>query len=662
MFTTLSGAFTSNSYADRDGLIPRHLFFGAPDQKKQTLRISPDGKQLSYIAPLNGVLNIWIAPVSDISKARAVTNDTGRGIMNYAWAYNGKDILYIQDSDGDENWRLYALDLSAQKSRLLTPAKSVQARFVKISPKLPQEIVIGINERNPQNHDLYRVNLQTGAMELIYENDDGFGDILCSEDLNVVFAIKTIDDGSGELWQYQNGKFVPFRKIAYEDYLTSIVVGISAEHLYIKDSKNSDFQELLAIKLADIKSKGAKAPAKVIFKDSKADVSEVLMSEATSQVLAASGTYFKQKWEVIDLGVSKAFKNLTSKLEGNISIVSQSLDDKHWIVAAGNDTQPLSYYYYNLENDELKLVFCISSELEKYEDSFAKMHPVKLRARDGLTLPSYVTLPKDVDKDGAPSRPVPFVMLVHGGPHVRDHWGFNNLVQWLANRGYGVLQMNYRISTGFGKELIARGEWGGKEPIEDLIDGANWLVKNKFSTKEQIAIMGGSYGGYATLASLAFYPDVFKCGVDIVGPSNLETLLASIPLYWTNFLPTLLKMMKADPRTEEGRAYLRSKSPLFFADQIKSPLLVLQGANDPRVKQQESDQIVAEMNKNKIPVAYGLFPNEGHGFARPENSIAAFAVIEEFLAQHLGGRYEKAGDDLKKSSLIMKQDSLTAKQ
>ena len=655
--TTATTANTCCNHLNVDKLISRQEFFGDTAEKKQMLRISPDGKQLSYIAPFNGILNIWVAPSDDLSKAKPVTKDKGRGIREYTWTYTNNDIIYNQDSDGDEKWRIYVLNLKTQKAKLITPAKSAKAQLQKLSPKFPQEIVVGLNDRDSRNHDLYRINIHTGNKKLIYKNE-GFEEIFCDEDLNMAFAVKTLKDGSAELLSYSNNEFSPYKKISYEDYLTyDFLVGINSEHLYMLDSQNSNFKRLFQIKLADIKSKGAKAPAKVIFKDSKADVSEVLRSKTTGEVLAASSTYFKQKWQLIDPKVSKTFKNLSSKLDGNISIVSQSLDDQHWIVAAGSDTQPLSYYYYNLEKDELKLVFCISPELAKHEAKFSKMHPVKIRARDGLILPSYITLPKDVDKDGASTKPIPFVVLVHGGPQSRDDWGFNNQVQWLANRGYGVLQMNYRISTGLGKELIRKGEYGGPA-IEDLVDGAKWLLKNKFSTKDKIAIMGGSYGGYATLAALTFHPDVFACGIDIVGRSNLTDYIQNIPDYWQNFLPSLLKMLGADPRTEEGKKYLRSKSPLFFADQIKVPLLILHGKNDPRIKQKESDLIVAEMNKKAVPVAYGVFQNEGHGFVRAENRIASRALIEIFLAKYLGGKHQPIGDDAKKSSLIMKQDPI----
>jgi dipeptidyl aminopeptidase/acylaminoacyl peptidase len=360
----------------------------------------------------------------------------------------------------------------------------------------------------------------------------------------------------------------------------------------------------------------------------------------------------------MDQSVQEDFAYLESLDDGVIDVTSTDLENKTWIVVYLSDTKPVKYYLYNRDTRQARFLFTNRSDLAKCE--LAPMHPVLIKSRDGLDMVSYLTLPNDAvahKSSTRPIKPLPLILNVHGGPTARDSWGLNAEHQWFSNRGYAVLSVNYRSSIGFGKEFInkGRGEWGGCMH-DDLIDAVNWAVDNKIAARDKVAIYGGSYGGYAALVGLTFTPDVFACAVDIVGPSNLITLLKSIPPYWQPYYVELIRRTGGDPDTEEGRKFLESRSPLTFADRIKKPLLIAQGANDPRVKQAEADQIVAAMEANGIPFTYALYPDEGHGFARPENRISFYAVVEEFLQKHLGGKAEPIGNAFEGASVQIKEN------
>jgi dipeptidyl aminopeptidase/acylaminoacyl peptidase len=386
----------------------------------------------------------------------------------------------------------------------------------------------------------------------------------------------------------------------------------------------------------------------------KADVSGVMINPITREIEAVSFNYLKDEWEYLDSDIGAEFAAIREKAgEGEIILASRSLDDQKWTVALAVDDGPVRYYLYDRKTDTPTFLFTNRPSLEGLP--LSSMHPVVIPARDGLEMVSYLTLPSwlDANEDMVPdSGAIPMVLFVHGGPWARDEWGFNPYHQWLANRGYAVLSVNYRGSTGFGKDFLnaANLQWG-KKMHDDLLDAVDWAVENGIAKKDKVAIMGGSYGGYATLAGLTFTPDVFAAGVDIVGPSNLKTLLDTIPPYWGPMRQMFYTRM-GDPNTPEGLALLEAASPLNHADKIRKPLLIGQGANDPRVKQSESDQIVDAMKKHNIPVTYVLFPDEGHGFARPENSQAFNAVAENFLAMHIGGRSQPiTADDFDGSSI-----------
>jgi dipeptidyl aminopeptidase/acylaminoacyl peptidase len=626
------------------GLIPRAVLFGNPD--RTSARISPDGKQLSYLAPVDGVLNVWVGPIDKPDAAKPVTQDRKRGIRSYFWAYTSGHIIYSQDADGDEDWHVYRVDLASAETKDLTPLKKIAARVADVSHRFPQEILISLNDRDPKHHDLYRVDLQSGQRQLLQKNTEFIG-FVTDADYHVRFAAKYADDG-GTLILKPDGKdgWSEFLKIPMPDTLTSgpLAFDKTGQTLYLLDSRGRDTGALTAL---DLKS----GKQTIIAEDPRADAGGILAHPTEHTIQAVSFTYERTQWVFKDPAVEQDFAELRKVADGDVSVVSQTLNDQQWVVAFLMDNGPVRYYLYDRPAKKARFLFTDRKELDGLP--LQKMHARVLKARDGLDLVSYLTLPpgSDAGSTGKPTQPVPLVLHVHGGPWGRDNWGFNAQHQFLANRGYAVLSVNFRGSTGFGKKFINAGnkEWAGKMH-DDLIDAVDWAIKEKIADPNKLAIEGGSYGGYATLVGLTFTPEKFACGVDIVGPSNLITLLNTIPPYWAPAMQ-LFKDRVGDPTTEEGRKLLHDRSPLTRVDRIRRPLLIGQGANDPRVKQAESDQIVKAMQEKKIPVTYVLFPDEGHGFARPENRLAFQAVTEAFLARHLGGRYEAIGDAFTGSSV-----------
>ena len=625
-------------------LIPRQLLFGNPD--KASAQISPDGAQISWLAPLEGVLNVWVAPADNPAAARPVTRDTGRGIRIYGWAYTGAHIIYLQDVDGDENWRLYAVQLASGEILDLTPLENIHAQIQEASPQHPGQLLVGLNDRDPQFHDLYRLDLTTGERTLVLQND-GFAGFVTDDDFRVRFAMQMTADGGAEyLERVDGGDWLPFIAVGPEDSLTTMPVGFdrSGETLYLTDSRGRDTAALKAIQLSS-------GVATILAAADRADVSDTLSHPTEKTVQAVAFTAERKEWQVLDAAIAADLAFLATVADGDLEVLSRTLDDRCWIVAYLLDDGPVRYYRYLRERREVQFLFTNRAALEGLP--LVKNHPATIPARDGLNLVCYYSLPRAADPDnaGRPRQPLPLALLVHGGPWARDEWGYNPVFQLLANRGYAVLSVNFRGSTGFGKGFINAGnrEWGGKMH-DDLLDAVQWAVDQGIADPARVAILGGSYGGYAALVGMTFTPEVFACGVDIVGPSNLITLMNTIPPYWQPQID-LFTSRVGDYRTEEGRDFLLTRSPLTYADHICRPLLIGQGANDPRVKQSESDQIVAAMQEKNIPVSYILYPDEGHGFARPENNLSFFAVTEAFLAEHLGGRYEPLGADLAGSSL-----------
>jgi len=625
-------------------LIPRQALFGNPD--KANVQISPDGQRISFLAPVEGVLNVWVGPAENPDAAKPITQDKGRGIRAYFWAYTSKHVLYLQDKDGDENWRVYVVDLPSGQVKDLTPAKGVQARVDAVSHKFPTEVLISLNDRNPQLHDIYRVNIETGEKKLLIGNE-GYVGFLTDDDYNVRFAWRVTADGGTEgLERTADGQWKPFMKISQEDALTTNPAGFdkSGQVLYLIDSRDRNTAAFTTIDLKTGKQT-------VVAEDPRADISDVMAHPVERTVEAVAFTVERKQWKILDRSVESDFAYLRTVADGDFEVISRTLDDKQWIVLYEMDAGPVRFYHYDRPAKKARFLFTNRKALEGLP--LAKMHPVTIKSRDGLDLVSYLTLPVGSSKFGQPrpDRPLPMVLLVHGGPWYRDSWGYNGYHQWLANRGYAVLSVNFRGSTGLGKSFInaANREWGGKMH-DDLVDAVQWAINEGIADPKKVAIMGGSYGGYATLVGMTFTPELFACGVDIVGPSNLVTFMEAIPPYWKPMLDLFVARI-GDHRTEEGREFLLKRSPLTYVDKIRRPLLIGQGANDPRVKKAESDQIVKAMQGKKIPVVYVYFPDEGHGFARPENSMAFNGITEAFLAKHLGGRYEPIEDDFAGSTV-----------
>ncbi len=638
----ISGACVCGAWADKP-LIPREVLFGNPE--RASVQISPDGTRLAFLAPADGVLNVWVAPADKPEAAAAVTRDRGRGIRAYFWAYTSRHVVYLQDKDGDENWRVFTVDLGTQAIQDLTPQAGVQARIDGVSHKFPEHVLVGLNDRDPQLHDLYRVHIVTGEKSPVLENE-GFVGFVCDDDYQPRLAMRVTAEGGSELLARSGATWREFLKIPPTDTITTNPAGLDASgrKLYMLDSRGRNTSALMAV---DLES----GQGELIAEDLRTDVSGLLVHPIKKVIEAVAFNHERRHWKILDPAVQADFEYLRSVADGDFDVTSRTRDDTRWIVAFEVDAGPVRYYLYDRARKSARFLFTNRPKLEGL--TLARMLPVVIRSRDGLELVSYLTLPagSDPDGNGRPDRPLPMVLWVHGGPWAREEWGYHPYHQWLANRGYAVLGVNFRGSTGFGKTFVNAGdkEWGGKMHL-DLVDAVEWAVNEGIADRAKVAIMGGSYGGYATLVGLTFTPELFACGVDIVGPSSLVTLLESVPPYWV----PLLNMFTArigDHRTAEGRAFLLERSPITHVDKIRRPLLIGQGANDPRVKQAESDQIVAAMQAKRIPVVYVLFPDEGHGFARPENNLAFNAVTEAFLAQHLGGRYEAVGDDFTGSSV-----------
>ena len=644
--------------SNADPLIARQNLFGNP--MRAMVRVSPVGGHLAWLAPLDGVLNVWVAPLDDIGGAKAITNDTSRGIRAFGWSWDGRFIAYVQDKAGDENWHLYAVAREGGEARNLTPLEGVQARQVAASHKHPDTIIVGLNDRDPAWHDLYRVSVSTGAREPLLTNTNELSGFSFDQDLNLRIVTRTLADGGAEYLRYLDGETESLRKVPYEDALSSGVRGLEADgvHLQLITSVGRDTAALTRLNLLT-------GEEEMLGEDEQADVGDVLAHPISGIAEAYAVNYLKKQWRPLGASVKRDLAMFEQKFPNGFRVASRDRESNIWLVVSSSAKDPGYYHLYNRTDQTWRALFSIYPQLD--DAPLRSMHPVVIPSRDELNLVSYLTLPGATEpvevsaREGqipeAPAEPGPMVLLVHGGPWGRDYYGFNPLHQWLADRGYAVLSVNFRGSTGFGKAFTNAGdnEWAGRMH-DDLMDAVAWAVSNGFADRERIAIMGGSYGGYATLVGLTFTPEAFACGVDIVGPSNLETLLATVPPYWKAFFENLARRV-GDPRTQDGVAQLQARSPLYKADEIVRPLLIGQGANDPRVKQAESDQIVGAMEAKGLPVTYVLYPDEGHGFARPENRISFNAIVEQFLAAHLGGAVEPIGGDFDGASLTVPNGS-----
>lgn len=607
-------------------LIPRELLFGNPERTSPSL--SPDGKYLAYIAPDdNNILQVWLKIVGQ-EETQALTRDPKRGIRFFFWTYNPDQLMYVQDSDGDENWHLYLVDVQTHIVRDLTPFQGVRAQVVNVDHKFPDQILVGMNLRDPQVFDVYQVNLKNGAVDFHTENPGNILGWTADADFKIRAASSSTEDGGFDLL-YRETTEHPWETLRHwgpDEEGGAAFFSNDGKILYIVGNHDANAERLIALDLSTRQET-------VIAEDPEYDIGGLLAHPTTRNIEAVSFYKDKEEWQILDESIAADIEAIKQIRPGEFGI-SRTLSDEKWLISFVVDDGPVYYYVYDRPTQTHSFLFSNKPKLEGLP--LASMEPISYTASDGLTIQGYLTKPVGV------ALPAPTVMVVHGGPWARDTWGYDSEAQWLANRGYAVLQVNFRGSTGYGKAFVNAGnrEWAGKMH-QDLIDGVNWLVENGISQPDKIAIMGGSYGGYATLVGLTFTPDVFACGVDIVGPSNIITLMQSIPPYWE---PIRKNFYHRVGNLDTEPDFLKARSPLFFVDRIEKPLLIGQGANDPRVKQAESEQIFEAMKQAGKPVEYVLYTDEGHGFARPENRLHFYAIAEEFLAKYLGGRFEPIGE------------------
>jgi dipeptidyl aminopeptidase/acylaminoacyl peptidase len=619
-------------------LIPRRLLFADPD--RLAVRLSSDGRRLAFVAPANGVLNVWVAPLHDVRQARPLTWVTDRGVAPWiAWLPNNRHVLFSREQGGDENWQLHRVDVDSGEIRPLTPGPGVRSWAQQISHRFPDEVLVSHNQRDDRFFDLYRVNTVTGASERI-EVNDRFAFLFTDPHFRVRFgALRTDDGGIDYLRRGPTGQWELFVRVGLTDDLTTrpVEVGDDGAELYWLDSRGRDLAAVVAQNLTA-------GGTRVMAEDARADIAEVVLEPRTSRPLAAAATGERKRWHAVDPRYAADLATIT-KAPGELSIVGISEDTRTWLLYYEHDGRAGQYVHYDRGARTSRSLFLARRGLER--QPLVPMEPVTIRARDGLDLVSYLSRPRDAGRGAA----VPMVLLVHGGPWGRDGWGLSPTHQWLANRGYAALSVNYRGSTGLGKRFLnaANFEWGGRMH-DDLIDAVDWAVARGIADPRRVAIFGGSYGGYAALVGLTFTPEKFACAVDLFGISNLNTLMDTIPPYWKP-IQSVWKARMGDYATDAGRRFLDERSPLQRVDRIVRPLLIGQGANDVRVKPSESEQIVAAMRARGIPVTYVYYPDEGHGFRRPENRRSFNAVAEAFLAAHLGGRFEPVRDDFAGSSI-----------
>ena len=631
VYVVLLMMFASRSIAcaELPSLIPRQVLFGNPERRSPQL--SPDGKYLTFIAPdSRNVLQLWLRTVSREDAGQEddvqLTADKKRGVQWYFWPYDGEHVIYMQDADGDENYHLYSVNLRTKEVRDLTPFQGVSAMLVGREPGVPSQLLVGMNRRDRAVFDVYRIDLETGAVALDTKNPGGVTWWKADAQLRVRAALSANPNGTRELLirDAPDQRWKSLLHWGLEDQGWPIGLSADGKTIYLTSNHGANTERLLALDMTSGRES-------VIAEDSDFDIWEARFHPGKRTVTAAGFMREKLEWQTLDPDLAEGLKAAAEIRDGTLSFVGGDLADRTWLVSFTTAQGVRHYYTFNRATQTGTPLFADRRALEKY--TLSSMKPISLRARDGLPLHGYLTVPV-----GIPARKLPAMLLVHGGPWNRDRLEYNKWVQWLANRGYAVLQINFRGSAGYGKKFLNAGnrEWGGRMH-SDLVDGVNWMIQQGVADPGRVGIMGASYGGYATLVGLAFTPDVFAAGVDLVGPSNLVTLAKSNPT-WTGPLRALHAKRVGDP--DRDADFLRSRSPLFFVDQIKAPLIIGQGANDPSCKQSESDQIVAALRKAGKPVEYIVYLDEGHDFVRPQNRLHFCARAEGFLAKHLGGRCE----------------------
>jgi dipeptidyl aminopeptidase/acylaminoacyl peptidase len=613
------------SFVPLPPLIPRSVLFGNPDHASPT--VSPDGTLLGWVAPEDGVLNVWVQPVDGAAPARAITHDRDRGVRSYAFCHDDKHLLYVQDNAGDESWRLYLLDLSTDEAVLVTPKEGVQARILAHNRWHPSSVLVALNDRDPQLHDVYALDLDSAALTPVMHNP-GFLDWVVDSDLQVRGGATMDSEGAITVHLGRDGRFEPFLVIPPDDAATTDVLGFTRDGsaMLVLSSIDANATRLERHDLST-------GERRVLAEDPAYDVGGVWRDPETLEPQAVEFARDRQEIVLLDPALAADLDAVHALGEGDIGVGRRERGDRLWMVSISPSDGPVHFWLYDRSDRTARYLFPHQTGL--VDQPLAPMEPFEFTARDGLTVHGYLTFPPGLER-----RDLPAVLAVHGGPWARDHWGFDPQAQWLANRGYLSMQVNFRSSTGYGKAFVNAGDrqWGATMQ-DDLTDAVEHVVTQGWVDRSRVGIYGGSYGGYAVLAGAAFTPDLYRCGIDLVGPSNLLTLLASVPEYWRPMIAMMYRRV-GNPETEPE--FLWERSPLSKVDAIRIPLLIVQGANDPRVKRAEAEQIVAALVDKGLPHTYQLFEDEGHGLARPENRERFYAEAERFLAEHLGGRVEES--------------------
>ena len=619
-------------------LIEREVFFGNPEISGGQL--SPDGRWVSFVKPLDGIRNVWVKGIDEpFEAARPMTADSLRPVQGYFWSRDSKEILFVQDQGGNEDFHVYAVDPAAAPAagmqvpaaRDLTPVEGVRAMIYAVPENDPAHILVGLNDRDPAVHDVYRVSIASGERELVLQNDENVAQWVADLDGNLRLGIRQTEAGGWEILRVSGAAVTTIYTCSEEETCFPDRFHKDGRRVYLQTNKGAG--DLERLELLDVET-GATELVEV-DPEGEVDFGGAVFSNATGELIATSYVGDRVQYYPKDDAFARELERVREVLpEGEYGFRSRTEDDRLVLVAVDSDVDPSSTYVYDRVTGEAELLYRVRPEIPS--EHMASMRPVRYTARDGVEVPAYLTVPK-----GVPEEDLAVVVMPHGGPWARDVWGFDGFAQFLANRGYAVLQPNFRGSTGYGKEYLnlGNGQWGTGTMQHDITDGVRWLIEQGIADPARVGILGGSYGGYATLAGLAFTPDLYAAGVDIVGPSNILTLLNSIPPYWKP-IQKLFAVRVGDLNDPEDVARMKAQSPVEAADAIRAPLLVIQGANDPRVKQAESDQIVVALREKGQPVEYMVAPNEGHGFANEDNNLAMFAKIEQFLATHLGGRYQ----------------------
>lgn len=599
--------------------IPLQDFFKNPE--KTRFQISDNGEHISYMAPVDRRMNVFISPLGK-SEESQITFETERDVADYFWG-NDKHILFLKDNKGDENFKLFSVNIETGEQLCLTPFEEVTTQYVDNLENIDNAILIGLNKRNKEIFDVYKLNIETGDLELVFENPGNVSGYIT--DHNGTIRLLHTTDGVNQSFLYranENDEFNHVLSLSFKDALQPHFFDFNNELLYVSSNINRDKTAIVLVDPATMEEKD------FIFSNEEVDVNALSYSKKRKVITTASFVTWKKFYHFFDEKVESHFKELQSLVgeEFEIVIVSKDDDEQKFIIRTYSDRSLGCYYLYDAKESQLYELAEVSPWLDA--DQLSEMKPITYPARDGKIINGYLTIPK-----GRVAKELPVVVNPHGGPWYRDVWGFNPEVQFLTNRGYAVFQMNFRGSTGYGRDFWESSfkEWG-KKMQDDITDGVNWLIEEGIANPKKVAIYGGSYGGYATLAGVTFTPDLYACAIDFVGVSNLFTFMETIPPYWKPYLEMMYEMVG---HPENDKELLHSSSPVFHVDKIKTPLMVVQGAKDPRVKQAESDQIVEALRNNGVEVEYMLKENEGHGFRNEENKFEFYDAMEKFLEKHL---------------------------